>query len=447
MLLNITEAVRAINGIYSGNGAYGVRGMFTDTRESFEGGVFFAQIGERVDGHTFVPRLNAAGFPCVVSEPEYAGGENILVKDAERALGDLARYWRENYAPAVKVAAVTGSVGKTTTKDMLGLVFSSSYRTFVPKGNRNSVIGLPMSVSQLENDYDYAVFELGSSSPGEIPYLSDIVRPHISVVTCIGSSHLEFFLTRENIKKEKLGILSGEKTGGHVVLDGDSDILRGDPALKRYSPVWCGFGPDCDYRIVGMTPSPEGTSFTVEYPGGTCFIKIRSHGEHIVKDATYAFAAGMLCGIDARKAALALAEYEPYGDRQRIYEKDGVTVIADCYNASPESMRASLGVLKDRAGRKIAVLGDMRELGQGAPGFHADIAREAARTADILIFVGEYAPLCARECGEKESYAFSADERPEAAAKLKEILRPGDTVLFKGSHSVKLDEIIKEAKL
>ena len=448
MLLKLSEAALALNGEFRGDGEKIITGMFTDTRESFTGGLFFAQIGERVDGHTFVPALNAQGFPCVVSEKEYFTGDNILVKNTELALGDLARRWREKYVPETKVAAVTGSVGKTTTKDMLGLALSSTFNTFVPKGNRNSVIGLPMSVSMLVPSHEYAVFELGSSKPGEISYLSEIVRPHISVITCIGSSHLEFFGTRDNIRKEKYGVVSGEPEGGYLILDGDSDeeyAMR--RCYRQYKLIYCGSAARCDFRIVDVVTRGGSTVYSLVWEDGSLIVRLNAEGAHIVKDSSYALAAAILCGADPEKAANALAGYAPYGDRQRIYEKNGVTVIADCYNASPESMRAAFGVLGARKGRKIAVLGDMLELGADSPRIHAKNAALASQTADILIFVGEYASVCASACGEKKTYCFETNDKHSAASALKEILERGDTVLFKGSRGIALDEIIKEADL
>ena len=448
MLLNIKEAACAVNGEYRGSGNITVTGMFTDSREAFEGGIFFALKGERVDGHSFVNELNAKGYPCVVSEEEYFTNENILVKDVERALGDLAKWWREKYVPETKIVAVTGSVGKTTTKDMIGLVLSSEFNTFVPQGNRNSTIGLPMSVAKLVPSHEFAVFELGSSGMGEISYLSKLVNPYLSVITCVGSSHLEFFGTRDNIRKEKFSILDGEREGGVIVLDGDSDeeyAMR--RSIRKYKYIFCGFHERSDFRITDISRYAGMTEYTVNDSRRDYYIKIYAEGDHLIKDSLYAFVAGLLCGVEPALAANALEGYRPYGDRQRIYQKDGVTVIADCYNASPESMRAAFGVLASREGRRIAVLGDMLELGPDSPAIHAKNAADAAEAADVLVFVGSFASVCAGACADKETYCFAENEKSAAAEKIKELIRPGDVILFKGSRRIGLDEIIKEAEL
>ncbi|MBO4500912.1 MAG: UDP-N-acetylmuramoyl-tripeptide--D-alanyl-D-alanine ligase [Clostridia bacterium] len=457
MLLNIKEAACAMNGEYRGSGEKTIAGMFTDSRESFEGGMFFALPGERVNGHVFVAEMNEKGFPCVVSDKRFFTGENILVKNTERALGDLARWWREKHAAGTKVVAVTGSVGKTTTKDMIGEVLSSTYNTYVPKGNKNSTIGLPTTVAKLVPSYEYAVFELGSSDFGEISYLSNIVHPSVSVITCIGSSHLEHFHTRDNIRKEKYGILDGQEKGGHVILDGDSDA---DYAMREkltdYKPVYCGFSERCDFRIEMQLRSDKRdenlfrrNDFTVTYGKRTYDAHVYVMGDHMAKNATYAFAAGVLNGVDPEIAATALGRYVPYGDRLRIYNKDGVTVIADCYNASPESMKAALEVL-ERFGRsrKIAVLGDMLELGDDSEPLHEEIALKAAFHADILIYVGYYANVFADACNlTKKVKCFDLDQKTEAAEYIKGLLAPGDVVLFKASRGVGLEKIIKEAGL
>ena len=450
MFLNIKEAACAMNGEYNGKGESIIAGMFTDSREAFEGGLFFALRGERVDGHRFVPELNEKGFPCVVADAKYHTGENILVPDVERALGDLARWWREKYVSRTKVIAVTGSVGKTTTKDMLGRVFSAEFNTFVPQGNKNSTVGLPMSVAKLTPAHEYAVFELGSSRFGEISYLSGIVHPSLSVITCIGSSHLEYFLTRENIRKEKYGILDGETPGGYLILDGDSDAdFAMRVKIKDHKPVYCGFSDRCDFVLNIENSRETSTEFTVKYRHQKQAIKLYVPGDHAAKDAAYAFAAGVLCGIDPETAATAVGQYSPYGDRQRIYDVNGIKVIADCYNAAPESMVAAFQVLKEQKSstRRIAVLGDMLELGKNSDRMHEDVARLVGDAADFVVYIGYFARIFADACVGKRVICFDIDQKHEAAAYLKENVIPGDAVLFKASRGVGLETVIKEAGL
>ncbi len=453
--LTAREAASATRGEINCDPNTIITNVFTDNRRAVKGGLFAAIPGEHTDGHMFVAELTAAGYICLVSKKEYFIPGTILVENTKKAVYDLAVYYRNEKVGAVKTIAITGSVGKTTVKDMTGLVLSSRYNTFVTEGNSNSLLGVPISVMSVNTDHEYAVLELGMSERGEISALSRLVKPSLSIITNIGSSHLEALGSRENIRKEKFDILSGEEKGNAVILDGDAEYEFSQKNSLNHKTVYCGItNKDSDFTAENIEATNGATAYDAVWGDKrrsrlACQkIVIPAEGLHNVKNSLYAFAAGILCGVSPESAAASLARFIPTGDRQRIYEKGGITVIADCYNASPESMKAALGVLSTKSGRKIAVLGDMLELGEDEKRFHADNARLAASSADILIFYGNFAALCKSALpDEKAAYAFGFGEKAKAVSLLNSLLQPGDVVLFKGSRRMKIDEIIKEATL
>lgn len=446
MKLTLDEITFAVNGKLNGDGHKTISTVVVDSRNANESSIYIAQIGERVDGHIFVPELAAKGIPCVVSKKEYAVENTILTDNTKQAVYDIAKYYRINRIPDVKVIAVTGSVGKTTVKNMAGLVFSSQYKTYITKGNSNSLIGVPLSVLGIEPDDEYAVLEVGMSERGEISKLSDLVKPYLSIITVIGSSHLEALGSRDNIRKEKFDILQGESECGSIILGGDSDEEYDMRNKIRQKAIYCGEGERNDFVISDTCLSVGKTQFYVNLGGNKYRLSVPYEGKHAALDATYAFAAGHMCGVTYENAEMALKKFVPYGDRQHIYEKDGVTVIADCYNASPESMKAVFSVMKTRNGRKIAVLGDMLELGSDSEEIHIENAVLASQTADVLIFVGDYAAKC-KSSVSGEAYAYGIDEKSLVSEKLKKILKFGDILLFKGSRRISLDDIIEEVGL
>ncbi|MFA6730337.1 MAG: UDP-N-acetylmuramoyl-tripeptide--D-alanyl-D-alanine ligase [Eubacteriales bacterium] len=449
----LEEVAAAAGGKLYGDGKSLVQSVFTDSREAVSGGLFIALPGERTDGHLFVSEMSSLGCHCLVSDKNYVTGNCVLVSDTKKALYSLAEYYRREKIPSVKVIAITGSAGKTTVKDMTSLVYGAAFKTASTKGNANSLVGAPITVLSVGGGETHAVLELGMSCRGEIKSLSLLVKPFLSVITLMGSSHLMALGSKEEIRKEKLDILSGQD-GGYVILDGDSEYEFSLKGKLNQKTIYCGLtNKESDFFANNIQYSPGKTTFTANRRGGSNQnqITIFTEGEHNVKNALYAFAAGVMGGVEPNDAAGALGLFTTQGDRLRIYRpgyKRKVTVIADCYNASPESMKAALKVLSTKTGRKIAVLGDMLELGEDEVDFHTENARIARETADILIFVGDFAKTC-RDFLPKDPniFAFGFSEKHRAAKLLCDIINDGDIVLFKGSRRIGLDEIIKEAGL
>ncbi len=426
-----------------------------DSRQLEPGDVFVAFRGEKVDGHRFIGQAWEKGASCVICTvlPEEIGGNLILVDDATAALGRLAAAVRGTMT--MKTVAVTGSVGKTTTKQLIRGLLAGTYTTLATEGNSNNELGLPLTLLNAGNGHDAAVLEMGMCARGEIEYLSLIARPEIAVITMIGTSHIEKLGSREEIRNAKMEIVAGMPEDGTLILNADEPLLRGVSYAGK--TVYVGFAEDADYRITGIRQTEEGSFFDLSVRGGSVLkeLYLPALGEHNVKNAALAAAAGFAAGLDAERIRTGLAGFENTGYRQKLETVNGVYLIEDCYNAARESMAAALAVLASKKRtRSVAVLGEMRELGAYAAEMHREVGRKAAATGvDLLLpYGGEDARSIAEgalEAGMAPACVLPpcpADEPERAAKVLKEILRPGDTVLFKASRALALENVIENLK-
>ena len=429
----------------------------TDSREVDENTLFVATIGERVDGHNFIPSAQSIGGSCFLCQriPEGADTDSsfCVVEDSVAAFASLAIGYRKN--TPIDTVAITGSVGKTTTKELTACVLGEGFRLYSTEGNFNSVIGMPMSMLEVGSECDAAVFEMGMSGFGEIRQMSQAASPKIAAITNIGTSHLEYLGTRENIAKAKYEITEGLREGGTLILNGDEPLLRdlADKECERDFDILfasaCGNGDFCAENIRFTS---ESSIFDLKYSGGEIKdISVPAIGLHIVYDALFACAVGLLMGLDSECIKRGIAKYTPKAYRQRIYNAGGVKIIADCYNASPESMRSALDVLSGLEGkRKIAVLGDMRELGKHSAALHRGVGKFAAdKKIDVLFTVGELGTQIADGAalgGMSEENIYSElDESAENTVKaLKGIITEGDVILFKASRAMKFERIIEQ---
>lgn len=417
---------------------------FTDSREVNGCGLFVAVRGARCDGHMFVSDMLAEGCLALIEDAGFMAPGCVLVDSTLSALEKLAEYYREHEIRDVTVIAVTGSVGKTGTKDMTALAVSAQKRVFKTPGNRNSNIGLPLSVLSVSPSDEVAVLEAGISSPDEMWRLSRVCRPDVAIVTNIGYSHIEAFGSREAIRDEKLQIISYMRDGGCVIFNGDEPLLYG-VIDKNHRRICCSVGNSgCCFRASVKDGGGDGTEeFEMTAYGETYTVNLPVSGSHYVYDAMYAIAAANVVGVDINAAASALSGFVTDGNRQKIYEKSGVKVIADCYNASPESMAAAVELLSRCEGKHIAVLGDMLELGSYSADLHREVGRKCRECGvDTLITVGSMARLIADEAGITH-YCFAEGDLSGAAEKLRSVMSDGDTVLFKASNRMNLGEIIK----
>lgn len=423
----------------------------TDTRTLEPGSLFFAIRGERFDGHQFLEQAFEKGASVVVTEIPFTpppGCAVILVEDTVKALGDLAR----NYLKAhrIPVVGITGSVGKTTTKEMIAQILSTQYRVHKTLGNFNNHIGLPLSVLMLTPEHTAAVFEMGMSGPGEIEYLSGIVRPDIGVITNIGISHIERLGSRQNILRAKLEICKGMDEGGRLVLNGDDELLSGLEGLLPMPVTFYGINEGNSLYAYGIESMGEsGVRFTVKLRNEDVEILLQVPGIHNVSNALAAIACGLEMGITNENIQKGLASYSQEKMRLNITQYNGIKVINDAYNAAPASSEAALMVLREiSAGkRSIAVLGDMLELGDYAAQAHRQVGSYAAhQRIDHVFAVGELAKEYihgAVNAGMREENLQHFPNSEVVTEYLKDFLAPGDVILFKGSRGMKLDKVIE----
>lgn len=444
--LNLQEIISAVHGSYGYPADVEISDISTDTRTIKPGSLFIALKGENFDGHNFAAKAMELGAEAVVTERPVEGARCVIVDSTAKALLDCAGYYRSKFG--VKVVGITGSVGKTTTKDMIALVVAQKYKTLKTQGNHNNEIGMPLTLFGLDKSYEAAVIEMGMSHEGEISRMSMCCQPDVAVITNIGVSHIENLGSQENILKAKLEILDGASYSAPLILSRDDKLLAGvqihsDRKIYYYSIS----KKDCDVYASGVKTADNGITFTINYEGGKIPARINCLGEHNVKNALAAFCVGLALDIAPEDIVKGIGEFKPEGLRQNITVKDGVTYIVDCYNAAPDSMKASLSVLSQAQaeGKRICVLADMLELGKNAKTYHKNVGEYVqASKADLLYCFGENSQMYIEGAVKKGFNADNCrhfDSREELAEALGKVIAKGDAVLFKGSRGMKLEEV------
>ena len=421
-----------------------VSGISTDSRTICAGELFVALRGENFDGHDYIAKARERGAACVLSSRGNIGSGTLEVEDTLLALQQIAAGYRKKFP--VKVTAITGSVGKTTTKEMTAAVLGVKFNTLKTEGNLNNTIGVPLSVLKLGREHEAAVFEMGMNHFGEISQSTRAALPDVAVISNIGTAHIEFLGSREGILRAKLEIAEGLPEDGVLILNGDEPLLWEKKAGLGFRTVYFGIeNENSDIRAENIRESTEGSTFDIVCGEGSFSVRVPAAGRHNVMNALAAAAVGREYGMDFDDVARGLDIFENVGMRQRIYTKDGYRIIDDCYNANPESMSAALGVLAEVAeGRKIAVLGDMLELGSYSEQAHRELGRLAAEKADIIFFFGSEVRFSLEEA-EKSGGCVAEiyDDRERLTWELMKLAVSGDTVLFKGSRGMKLEEVRK----
>jgi UDP-N-acetylmuramoyl-tripeptide--D-alanyl-D-alanine ligase len=420
----------------------------TDSREICEGCVFVAFPGARFDGHDFAAEALRQGAAYVVLNHPVEGvpaEKTILCEDSYRAMMILGANYRAQYNPIV--VGVTGSVGKTTTKQFCYAVLNAFGNTIKTEGNQNNELGLPRTLFRLTKDTEYAVVEMGMSHAGEIERLSKCARPSAGVITCIGVSHIENLGSRENICKAKLELCEGLAEGAPLILNGDDEYLRAAQLPAHVKPVWYSLkDQDADVWASDISQTKDGMSFLLEDPeNGRFSVTIPAMGKHNVANALAAYCVATRLGLDARTAVKALKTFEQTGMRQHVVEHNGVTVIEDCYNANPDSMRAALAMFREYpCKRRIALLGDMLELGDISREAHEELGKLAANS-DLyaLITYGEQAHRTAITAAAKGLKTVHAANYREAADALLHGVQPGDAILVKASRGMALEKALE----
>lgn len=424
----------------------------TDSRRVEAGDLFIALAGDRFDGHAFLDQAAAQGAVAAVvaghrleGAPAPAGLALVVVEDTRAALGRLAAGYRREFD--LPVAAIGGSNGKTTTKELLASVLRESGRPLWSEASFNNDIGVPLTLLRLERGHTAAVLEAGTNHPGELAPLLGLIQPRYGVLTSIGREHLEFFGDLAGVAREEGALAEALPPGGTLFLNGDSEWAPAIARRCRGSVVTVGTGANQDWRATRLTLAADGVRFEVaaprpEYSGE---YSLRLLGRHQVTNALLALAAGAALGATPEQARRGLASCPPPKMRLQVWEARGVRVLDDAYNANADSMLAALEVLREYPcrGRRVAVLGDMAELGPGAAAAHREVGRRCGDAGvDRLVAVGRWAAetaRAAREAGVVEVLEF--DGVPAAAAGVARLADPGDVVLLKASRSTGLERL------
>lgn len=451
--LTLKNLALACNGTYVGAKEIEdkeVTCIFTDSRKAEAGGLFVPIKGARVDAHDFIEQVMEKGVLATLSEKDL--GEKpfpyILVKSSLTAVKDIAEFYLKQLQ--IPVVGITGSVGKTSTKEVIASVLAQKYNTLKTQGNFNNELGLPLTIFRLRDEHEMAVLEMGISDFGEMHRLAKIARPNTCVITNIGLCHLEFLKSRDGILKAKTEIFDYQQSDGHIILNGDDDKLVTVQEAKGIKPVF--FGVENHQGIWADEIKPEGLkgiSCCIHAGEESFSVLIPVPGKHSVYNALAATAVGLTYGLTIEEIRKGIESLQSVSGRFHIIETPEYTVIDDCYNANPISMKASLDVLTDALGRKVAILGDMGELGADERKMHQEVGRYAAeREIDVLLCVGELSAdmaEAARTVSSKtqvEHYANKEDLMKE----LPELLEKGDTVLVKASHFMEFGEIVEKLK-
>lgn len=448
MQLTVWEIASAAGGkLLCGAGERIVTGIKTDSREIEPGDLFIPIRGERVDGHTFIDSVFEKGAAASFTEnetqaPRTDGGALIAVKNSVAALQALAAYYRRKFP--IPIIGVTGSVGKTTTKEMIALALSAGKNVMSTKGNFNSQIGLALTLMKLLPQHQCAVIEMGVSEFGEMSRLAAVARPDIAVMTNIGISHIAQFKTQNNILLEKLHITDGFSPNQLLLLCGDDPWLSALSGKLPFSTVTYGLSENCRWRAVNLITAQGGTAFDVLSPRGRTHVFLPVEGAHNVRNACAALAAADALGIPVYRAATKLAEYQAPAQRQQKHLASGVTVIDDTYNASPDSMRSAIDVLAaTAAARRIAVLGDMKELGDYSKTGHTQVGQYVAeKEIDRLFALGEEMTAAASAAQAGGVFSEHFMDLDALCDSLLGFLREGDAVLVKGSRSMQMERIV-----
>lgn len=426
-----------------------ITNICTDSREVGLGSLFIAIRGERLDGHDYIPQALEQGAACVLAHKEGPWPQERVLRVADTLQGFLSiAAWYRSQFPDLRVVGVTGSVGKTTTKDMLATVLEAGFATVKTQGNQNNEIGMPKTLFSIDAHTQVAVVEMGMCGFGEIRALAQAAQPQAGVITNIGVSHMELLGSRGNILKAKLELAECLPDGAPLLLCGDNDLLA-KVTLPRLQVLHYGLhNPYCGIRGEIIKSTPLHTEFIIRWEDQAIVATIPGCGEHLVQNALAAFSLGYLWGIPAQKAVEALQNYQPSGMRQKIVETGGVTVVEDCYNASPDSMAAAIRTLGTFPcqGRRVLVVADMLELGEISPQSHYEVGRQAAKAGvDILLAWGENAQEYiegAKAAGLENAHFFP--QKASLTMAVIETLRPGDLVWFKASRGMKLEEVMKQ---
>lgn len=450
--LTLANITKACQGTYHGDESLldrEVSGVTIDSRKVEKDFLFVAINGERFNAHQFIPETIQKGALCVVSHEDLGDTDYpyILVEATGQALLDIAKLYRDSFD--VKVVGITGSVGKTSTKEMIASVLSQKYRVHKTQGNFNNECGLPLTIFEMNETHEVSVLEMGINHFGEMRKLSVTASPDICVITNIGVAHLEFLKTQEGIMQEKTQMFQDMKHGGSIILNGDDPLLSTLGPVKGVDPLFYGLDPECSH-IYATDLEPlglRGTSCRIHLPNESFSCVVPTPGAHMVSNALAGASVGYTLGLTADQICEGIEQLPFIPGRNNIIQTGHLILLDDCYNANPISMKASLDVLNMAIGRKIAILGDMGELGQDWASLHREVGAYAADIGiDLVCAIGELSKEIAAGARSSHTDAMWFETKEAFLAQAEEILQAGDNVLIKASHGMEFPEIVEALK-
>ena len=444
---SLIEAAKAVSGtLCNADGLAEVLNVTTDSRTVEPSSLFAALKGEFFDGHKFAENAVEAGAVCVLSHEDLGNLPHIRVADTKYALLDLAKWYLEQFD--VPVIGITGSAGKTTTKDMAADILSMKFNVVKTEGNLNNEVGLPLTVFRIDQSTEIAVLEMGMNQFGEIHNLSRVGTPEVCIMTNIGDAHIGNLGSREGILKAKSEIFDFADEKAVAILNGDDVLLNKiSPKVDKILYYGTDTSAFCQFEKLEDLGF-EGTLWRITVDGEQFTINIPLPGDYLAYNAAAAICAGKHFGVDNKDIALAMKNFKPSKNRMNIFELNGAVFINDVYNASPPSMRAMIDSIKHGKCRKICVFGDMLELGDKSADYHEEVGKYAADAkVDMLFLIGDFCKDYERGFKQtSNNEVFSFDELDSLCLKLKEHIKSGDTVLIKASRGMKFERIIEELK-
>lgn len=431
-----------------GDGEQIVGKICTDSRKAEPGDLFFALIGDNHDAHKYLPQVTESGCSCAVISNEAMCPEGmtaVLVEDTTKALQELASWYLAQLD--MKKIAVTGSTGKTSTRDLTWYVCSEKFKTQKNVGNLNNHLGVPLTILSFDEDTEVGILEMGMDKFGEIDLLADIARPDIGLITNIGMSHIENLGSRDGIFQAKMELTNYFDENNVLIAARDDEYLNEERIDGSYRLVTAGGDSRSDYIISDIDDfGAEGIQFNLEHNGIVQLFRLPVPGKHNAFNGALAVAAGAELGITMEEAARGLAKTQLTDKRLTVRENKGIKVIDDTYNASPDSMKAAIDVLmKTRGERRVAILGDMFELGEGSRIQHGLVGRYAAQQeVELLVAIGKHSAEMAREAREEGmEYVLYFKDKEAFFAEMNSVIKSGDVVLLKGSRGMEMDKIVK----
>ena len=448
--ITINEIINAANGEFFGDNAllsHEIKGVVIDNRKVSKDYLFIPIIGERFDGHDFITSAFENGAALSLSSKKLKTDKPyILVKDTLAAFQAIAGYYKSLFN--VKTIGITGSVGKTTTKEMIASVLSECFDVLKSEGNLNNQSGVPQTLLRLEEKNEAAIVEMGTNHFGEIESLAKMVRPDFCFMTNIGDSHIEYLGSREGILKAKSEMLPYMSDNGKVFINGD-DILLKTLKDKRDDCISYGISEENDFyakdiKSLGL----DGSEFTVCYAEKEIKCFVPSPGLHMVQNAVGAFALGITLGMNEQTIKNGIAKYEPISGRMCIEHAGSLTILNDVYNANPSSVKASINVMTNAQTRKVCILGDMLELGENSPAYHSEIGKYAAeKEMDVLVAVGKLSENTALSAIRSGIKTFYYETKEDLINMLPKVIKRTDTVLVKASRGMQLEKVVEALRI